>query len=481
MNAVFRRIDWLFAVFLAAAALAVCARPYAASDNDSSRLATIEAIVDYHTLAIDNTVYVPPGSVNAPPEHRPFLVRENGWDGNKHRDGTMDKLYIHGHFYSDKPMVPAVLLAGPYWVTQQLFGLRARERPDVFAYLMTLLLSGIPYVIAVVAVARTARLLGLAPRLNLLLTASFAFATVAAAYTRHLNSHSPLLAVAALVFMLLADFPRDPAAPLPWGKLLLLGLLNGFGYALEQPTGGLLLAGTGLVLLVRRPRLTTALLYGLAVLPCVVGHQSINYALAGTVRPLNQNPKYFEYEGARFGPENMTGRWNHDNFGWFLWYALRLIYSERGFLPGNVPLFLLMPGVVILVRRVRVERPEMWLALLWPVGVWLVYAALSTNYAGFSCAIRWFVPFLAAGYYLLALLLRERPDLMPDFLLLTGCGVILAAEMWWEGPWAYTWYTYWPVQVLAVLSWASWATYRLWRYHAVMMQPSLAATKHVSA
>src|SRR5262249_11095996 len=216
-----------------------------------------------------------------------------------------------------------------------------------------------PYVAAVAAVARTGRLLGVAPRLNLALTASFAFATVAAAYTRHLTGHVTLLGVAALVFMLLADFPRDRAAPLPWGKLLLLGLLNGFGYALEQPTGGLLLAGTGLVLLYRRPRLTTALLYGLAALPCVAGHQGIVYAVGGAFAPLNQNPAYFDYEGSAFGAGNLTGCWNHSGAGAFLYYAGALVVGPRGFLSANVPLWLLVPGVVILGRRVRAERAEM--------------------------------------------------------------------------------------------------------------------------
>ena len=404
---------------------------------------------------------------------------------------------------------------------------------------MTLFGSGLPYVVAVAAVARMGRRLGLSPQLTLALTASFAFATFASAYTRHLNVNIMLLAVACLVFLLLVESSQQAAPPI--GKLLLLGLLNGCGYAIEQPTGGLLLVGTGLVLLVRWPHLSTALLYGSAALPGPILHHAVNYWVAGTLRPLGQVPEYFDYEGSNFNAKTLTGFWNHDGVGAFLWYAVRLIYSERGFLPANVPLFLLVPGVVILLRRssggrrlwlwsaaarrrfgsldretiiqsassgltpriqsgvepphsiakaayphsptlllwpLSAERPEMWLALLWPASVWLVYAALSTNYAGFSCGIRWFVPFLAAGYYLLALLLRERPDLTTDFLLLSGCGVILAAEMWWEGPWAYTWYSYWPVQVLALLSWA---TYRWRRYQAAQMQLSLSAAKHVSA
>src|SRR5207253_4708575 len=108
------------------------------------------------------------------------------------------------------------------------------------------------------AVSRTGRLLGVASGLNVLLTISFAFATVAPVYTRHLNGHQMQLGVAAVVFMLLARFARSSALS---GRMAFIGVCCGFAYAIEQPTGGLLLLGTALALLVRRPRLSTALLF----------------------------------------------------------------------------------------------------------------------------------------------------------------------------------------------------------------------------
>jgi len=36
---------------------------------------------------------------------------------------------------------------------------------------------------------------------------------------------------------------------------------------------------------------------------------------------------------------------------------------------------------------------------LWCLGVWLLYAALSNNYGGLCCSIRWFVPLLAPAVY----------------------------------------------------------------------------------
>src|SRR5438270_13898795 len=74
------------------------AQPYAGGWNDGSRLATVECLVDYHTLAIDRSIFVrvPPRLNTATP--CPYPTEEP--DLLLH--GTGDKLWIQGHFYSDK-------------------------------------------------------------------------------------------------------------------------------------------------------------------------------------------------------------------------------------------------------------------------------------------------------------------------------------------------------------------------------------------
>src|SRR2546430_1892919 len=76
-------------------------------------------------------------------------------------------------------------------------------------------------------------------------------------------------------------------------------------------------------------------------------------------------------------------------------------------------------------------RPELLLALGWCGGVWLLYAATSTNSSGACCSVRWFVPLLAPGYYVLAVLLRDFAEYRRDFLLLSGWGLGLGLVMWW--------------------------------------------------
>ncbi|MGH7136305.1 MAG: hypothetical protein ACREHD_11235, partial [Pirellulales bacterium] len=64
-----------------------------------------------------------------------------------------------------------------------------------------------------------------------------------------------------------------------------------------------------------------------------------------------------------------------------------------------------------------------------------LYAALSNNYSGPCCSIRWFVPLLAPGYYLLVIFLRERPSLVHQLAILSACGLVLNLSLWWRGPW----------------------------------------------
>src|SRR4051812_35010027 len=158
---------------LAAVALvvaAVGARPYAGGWNDGSRLAAVESLVDRGTLAIDDSVFFA---------------------------GTQDKLFVRGHFYSHHPAVPSLLLAGVVKPLTWLGLPQPGDRPDVFAWVVTVLLSGVGYAVAVGCLAALGRRVGLTPGVRLLWLAAFALATFAPTYTRHANAHAAQLGVVA--------------------------------------------------------------------------------------------------------------------------------------------------------------------------------------------------------------------------------------------------------------------------------------------
>jgi hypothetical protein len=193
----------------------------------------------------------------------------------------------------------------------------------------------------------------------------------------------------------------------------------------------------------------------MAAIPWLLLHHAVNYYVGGTIAPANSVASYFEWPGCPFNEENMTGGWKHSSVSHFLVYAAALLFGKRGFFGHNLPLFLIVPALVFLLRRRICEWPEVIYSICLCGGTWLLYAASSSNSSGACCSIRWFVPLLAPAYYVVALALREREEWLPDFLLLSGFGCLLGVLMWLEGPWMmHLIKAFWPIQVLALLGWA---------------------------
>src|SRR5207253_10504000 len=106
--------------------------PYAGSWNDGSRLAAVESIIDHHTLAIDDSIFVRVPADAAVTGRAPYTVQND----DLLQFGTRDKLLINGHFYSDKPAVISFLMAGCYWLGERCGLPAAARRPDFFCRMM---------------------------------------------------------------------------------------------------------------------------------------------------------------------------------------------------------------------------------------------------------------------------------------------------------------------------------------------------------
>jgi hypothetical protein len=407
------RTERLLSLLVAALAIVTAvasARSAPSSWSDASRLATVESLVDHHTLAIDRSMF---------------------------NDHTRDKVFIDGHFYSHKPPVPAVLMAGLYQVLQWTTGLHARETPDRFYSWITIGSSGAAYVLAVWSVFRLGRHVRLPITARLVLTASVAVATLALPYARALNEHILLLAVACAMALQLFRLAAGSAGGQPAdGRLVGLGTLAGFGYALEAGAGLPLLIAVFLLVLHRTRSPISGAMYVLGALPWLALHHALNYAIGGTFVAVAMVPEFFLWPGSPFtNPRDLTGAWNHASAGAFVAYAIAVLVGPHGFILHNLPLWLAAAGAVALLRRPIAERPEIVTLLAWSVGTWLLYAALSTNYSGSAVSIRWFLPLIAAGACVLAVVLREYPGSRRDLIVLTVIGTPWILNMWRKGPW----------------------------------------------
>jgi hypothetical protein len=439
-------------IFVAAILALVSARPYAGSWNDGSRLATVECLVDHHTFAIDESIFVQP-SDPSPYVPGDELLRTRG---------TQDKLLINGHWYSDKSPVPALLLAGIYQVSHWTTGLSARENPGRFCWIMTLACSGLAYVVAVGCVWGMTGLLRLLLAPRILLTSSFALATVALPYAEFVNNHVLLLGVSAvLVISLLHIAEVRDQGHTPWGWLAGVGTLAGFGYSIDLGAGPVLLLCTGVLVMARCRRVGPVLLFAVAALPWLVLHHAVNYHVGGTIRPANAVAEYLAWPDSPFTGKYATGGWKHESWLDFAIYAAALLGGKQGSLGYNPVLFLILPALLVLLRRSR-ELPEILFALALCSGTWLLYAANSRNYSGPCLSVRWFVPLLVPGFYLLAVLVKRRPDALADVLILSAGGLVIAGLGWWGGPWSkVSGVFFWPIQGITL---AAWGVYRLRRY-----------------
>jgi hypothetical protein len=469
-----RLIPCLIGVVCSAIAL-VAARPYAGGWNDGSRLATVETLIDQHTWIIDQSTFVQVPSPVEPTSAPPYDPAETGLRAH----GTLDKLFIHGHYYSDKSPVPALLMAGAYQMLQWLTAWTAATHADWFCWTMTLASCGCAYILAVFCVYRLGRLLHLPLSWNVAYTASFALGTIAIRYAEQVNNHILLLGVAAPLVLQIAHLERERRSGIVrrW-RLAVIGTLAGIGYTIDLGVGPVILLCTAILILGLSPaatrsrfgqmqlpvnvgaRLSGCVLFVLSAAPWLILHHALNYAIGGTFKPANANPEFFNWPGSPFSVRNLTGSWVHDGPFAFSVYAASMLAGKRGFLGHNLPLFLCLPAFVIVVRRrCRFERGLLWAGAC-SVGTWLLYAATSNNSSGQCCSIRWFVPLLAPAYYILGVLLRRRPRYRIDFLVLSCWGVLLVGLMR-EGPWMMHMVPFfWPIQAAAL---ATWAVVHCWR------------------
>jgi len=417
------------------------ARPYASSWNDGSRLASVEALVDQHTWAIDNSIFV-----DVPQQHEldPYShdVPSIG--------GTMDKLFINGHFYSDKPPVATLYLAGIYWIAQKLTGLTAAQDPHIFVYLLTLVSSSVAFVIGVCCIWFLALRLGLSEQSSFIVTVSLALATVAPIYARQVNNSIVELAVFAVIFVLACAQKQRPA---------LFGFLIGLAYTLDLGIGPVLVIAALIYACIKWHNLKSLALCAVSMVPFMAVHHWFNYQITGMIGPPGANVAFLDYPGSAFSADNITGVWSHHSVWTLVQYAMEMLVGQHGFLLYNLPLLLIPVGVASLWRSFPQWRAELAFAALVSAGSWMVYALGSNNFSGSSTSIRWFVPLLVPAYFALMLVLRAQLGLLYQFKILSAFGFMLTFSLFWFGPFrVVTLLLFWPIVGLAAVTliWTLW-------------------------
>jgi len=387
--------------------------------KDISHLATVEALVHHTTWAIDDTAL------------------------GKH---TGDRIFLNGHFYSDKPPILSLLASGVYAVLHQdfhlsldpwgcdpdtspcyCFALLCPQPPDWAYYLLTLTLVGLPSALMLALFYRSTALHSLPNPLALLLTGVLGLGTLVFPYSLVFANHVPAAACLMAGFYALLRSSADGPPTRRW--LLVSGFATALAFTLDLGTGPFLVFFLSDALLRHRRQAWPFLLGGLLPLALMVG---LDWWILGTPLPPQMHAAGFDYPGSPF-PTTVTGTRSGSNVPD---YAFRMIFGDHGLFAFSPVLLWAIFALGTLLRqrghRLWGEAVAVGLASLAMV---LYFVLFTDNFGGVAYGPRWFTAMMPCLFFFAA-----RPSIYrsPPRRLLFAALSALSLFSAWQGaldPW----------------------------------------------
>jgi hypothetical protein len=445
------------------------------SSNDRSRWATVRALVDEGTYVVgtrdcrlvaysaiaplaggnvleaailaqagylvrtkDNDLFKRPDKTSPKLPDR-GIIFENGWESIDRvlkptpvvgEDGTP----LHWEFYSSKPPLLATLMAGLYWLLQQITGWTLANQYVETVRVLLLIIHPLPFALYLWVLGQMAERYGRTDWGRFFVMAAGCFATLLPAFLNTFNNHT--LGTFSVLFALYSVTAiwekRQSAKPQAVGHhYFLAGLFAAFAAANELPALSFACA-VGLLLMWRSPVRTLCFFVPPALL-IAAGFLWTNYLAVGQLRPAYSEfggpppfqrkvlgdldekelgSPWYQYEGSHWR-KPVVGQSPRHGIDWARYYENRWSYALH-LLVGHHGVFSLTPiwllafiGMIVgLTGRgtaasvASQPSPASPTALPWFIApltliVSLVvigfYLVMSENYGGFAIGPRWLI------------------------------------------------------------------------------------------
>lgn len=327
--------------------------------NTGSRFATVESLVDFGTYSINRSQYV----------------------------HTIDKMKVGDDFISSKPPALPTYAAGSYWVLQKVTGLKISENEGPVVWFVSLCTGWAAHVLFLIYLYRLARLLMQRQLAIIGTVAAGGFAYLGVAYATTINNHSISAALGIMGLYYAVGIRRGTLSRLRhW---VFAGLSFGFMTAVDLTSGAFMVAG--FAYLVTHDWRKTLFWYLPALLPGVLVHQLLTYAITGSWIPtyLNSDLKDFpeNYFRHRRSGIDALDEPKHT-------YAFNVLLGHHG-LFSMTPLYCFSIWELGRAFKTRRGLAEAWFAT-GVVGAFLLfYIFRSRNYGGWCVGMRHLVPIMA--------------------------------------------------------------------------------------
>lgn len=469
--------------------------------NDRSRWATVRALVDHGTFHIGerDRSLLEPSAASFLAATNPLEAVTLWYAGRDRRiastravwqqEGpfdpafdTVDKVLDPAtqKFYSSKPPLLATLVAGIYWLLQQLTGWTMANNIWAVVKTILLLINVVPFVIYLVLLALLAERFARSDWARVYLVAAGCFATLVTPFLVTFNNHtigtfSVMFALfPALQILCGGPAGEQPAEAATWRDFALAGFFASFAATCELPALAFL-AGLGLILLVRAPLKTLLAFVPAAALPLAallltnyleIGQLQPAYAKFGTI--------WYEYEGSHWGwlPGTRTGIDYARHYESRAAYVVHVLLGHHGLFsltPIWLPAFVGMmlgslsllrnPGRQLAMLRGRDSKqgehatsgqalPAYFYAAALLLSVIVITFYLTEgqrNYGGWTAGLRWLM-WLTPVWLLCLIPALDRMAMAPwarwlGYGLLALSVLSAAFPAWnpWRHPWIFRW------------------------------------------
>ncbi len=450
--------------------------------NDRSRWDTVRALVDDGTFVIGRR-----DPSRATPEN-PYgdygVAFEDGWTTVDKVLNPQEKVDPAGgsslvrEYYSSKPPLLAVLMAGEYWVIKHALGWSINERPNEIVRIGLLTFNVLPLIFYLWMISRLAERYGATDWGRLFVVAVAAFGTMLTPFLITFNNHVPaaFAALAALYAALPVAFPDGPAgAPrIGAGRLLAAGLAAGLLVNFELPAAAFV-AALGLLLLIRAP-LPTLLWFLPPLILLVAAFFLLNHLAVGQWTPVYEkiDTPWYQYPDSVWAAIH-PGPGRGVEFAKFKEsrsvYAFHLLFGHHGWfsltpanLLGAVGMIAALIGLLKVPHKRRAAginpagpnpvginpaaRPVITvisLAVSLVVFVFYAFVVETANYGGWTNGPRWLL--WLTPLWLFAMLpsadwLGRRRWGRALSLILLALSVLSASYSDWN-PWHHPWLYHW--------------------------------------
>jgi hypothetical protein len=382
-------------------------QPTLISDNERSRLATIEAIVERRTLAVDSSLYFRPRTT----------ITTGAATAERH--------------YSAQPPVMSALLAGPYWLMHKL-GLSFESNPALSTYLLTLIGVTLPVALSAGLIYRMGRLFELARPWRMTLAIAAVFGSGLLSYSTALNSHAPaaffILAACACFFH--SGLTKAVVRSYAW--LGLAGLCAALAAAIDLGAAVFLVLLVGIILAMRWPitsRLAGLIWYVAGAVGPIVLHAWLTVPITGDIRPGFLHPE-LNPPGAPTQVVMDQDKDDSDQLTYMQTVALHLadgLLGPHGLL-SHFPIVLFGIGGIGAVLHRHWPLPTKVLALAClsgAIAIVIAYVTMPAKWEQPMFSVRWFIVFMPLLVYWCGAWLRKpHPPIM-----WVGAAVLLAFSM----------------------------------------------------